>query len=96
MSVRCRAGSRPFSSAGASPALCGAPAPAFCSVAWPPPPGSPRPPTPSRAGLMTCGSLGFGAGMGLPNIKKNSDEFDLESEVGVGTKVIVVIKHQKP
>lgn len=29
--------------------------------------------------------LGFGAGMGLPNIKKYTDEFLLETEVGVGT-----------
>ncbi len=29
--------------------------------------------------------LGFGAGMGLPNIKKYTDEFKLETEVGVGT-----------
>ena len=26
--------------------------------------------------------LGFGAGMGLPNIKKYTDEFNIESEVG--------------
>ena len=26
--------------------------------------------------------MGFGAGMGLPNIKRNSDTFDIESEVG--------------
>jgi anti-sigma regulatory factor (Ser/Thr protein kinase)/Fe-S-cluster-containing hydrogenase component 2 len=31
--------------------------------------------------------LGFGAGMGLPNIKKNSDVFDIESAVGKGTRV---------
>lgn len=31
--------------------------------------------------------LGFGAGMGLPNIKKYTDEFGIESEVGKGTKV---------
>lgn len=31
--------------------------------------------------------LGFGAGMGLPNIKKNSDEMRIESEVGRGTKL---------
>jgi serine/threonine-protein kinase RsbT len=31
--------------------------------------------------------MGFGAGMGLPNIKKNSDEFRIESTVGKGTKV---------
>lgn len=32
-------------------------------------------------------SLGFGAGMGLPNMKKYSDEFDIQSTVGVGTTV---------
>lgn len=31
--------------------------------------------------------LGFGAGMGLPNIKKCSDEMKLESKVGVGTNL---------
>lgn len=35
--------------------------------------------------------LGFGAGMGLPNIKHNSDEFHIESEVGKGTRVIVEV-----
>ena len=30
-------------------------------------------------------AMGFGAGMGLPNIKKNTDELKVESEVGVGT-----------
>lgn len=35
--------------------------------------------------------LGFGAGMGLPNIKRCSDEFDLKSEVGKGTEVTIVI-----
>ncbi len=29
--------------------------------------------------------MGFGAGMGLPNIKRNTDEFKLESVVGEGT-----------
>ena len=29
--------------------------------------------------------MGFGAGMGLPNIKKNVDELDIKSTVGVGT-----------
>lgn len=29
--------------------------------------------------------LGFGAGMGLPNIKRNSDKLDIHSTVGVGT-----------
>ncbi len=31
--------------------------------------------------------MGFGAGMGLPNMKKNSDIFKIESEKGKGTKV---------
>jgi anti-sigma regulatory factor (Ser/Thr protein kinase) len=31
--------------------------------------------------------MGFGYGLGLPNIKKNSDVFVLESEVGRGTKL---------
>lgn len=36
-------------------------------------------------------NLGFGAGMGLPNMKKYSDTFDLTSEVGVGTKVVMTV-----
>ena len=36
--------------------------------------------------------MGFGFGMGLPNIRKNSDEFNLESEVGVGTTVSAMIR----
>ena len=36
--------------------------------------------------------LGFGFGMGLPNMKRNSDEFRIESEVGKGTRVFVRIK----
>jgi len=31
--------------------------------------------------------MGFGAGLGLPNIKKNTDELSIESEVGKGTTV---------
>ncbi len=34
--------------------------------------------------------LGFGAGMGLPNMKKNSDIFEIESEKGNGTRVRMV------
>ena len=30
-------------------------------------------------------NMGFGAGMGLPNINRNTDEFTIESEVGEGT-----------
>ncbi len=36
-------------------------------------------------------SLGFGAGMGLPNMKKYSDTFELTSEVGVGTHVVMTV-----
>ena len=36
-------------------------------------------------------SLGFGAGMGLPNMKKYSDEFDIQSTVGVGTTVTMAV-----
>ena len=36
--------------------------------------------------------MGFGFGMGLPNIKKNSDDFQLESEVGMGTTVSAMIR----
>jgi anti-sigma regulatory factor (Ser/Thr protein kinase) len=39
--------------------------------------------------------MGFGAGMGLPNIKKNSDEFFIESEVGVGTTLWITIRHEQ-
>lgn len=37
-------------------------------------------------------NIGFGAGMGLPNMKKNSDEMDIDSTVGVGTTVHMKIK----
>lgn len=39
--------------------------------------------------------MGFGAGMGLPNIKKNSDAFDLQTEVGKGTTIKSTIYFQK-
>lgn len=32
-------------------------------------------------------SLGFGAGMGLPNMKRYSDTMDVQSTVGVGTTI---------
>jgi len=35
--------------------------------------------------------LGFGAGMGLPNIKKQSDEISLTSELGKGTTLVIKI-----
>ena len=36
-------------------------------------------------------SLGFGAGMGLPNMKRYTDEMKVESEVGKGTTVTMVV-----
>jgi len=36
-------------------------------------------------------SLGFGAGMGLPNIKKYTDEFRLDTELGVGTTLTLKV-----
>lgn len=35
--------------------------------------------------------LGFGAGMGLPNMKRSSDEFLIETELNVGTTVTMTI-----
>jgi len=35
--------------------------------------------------------LGFGAGMGLPNIKKNADRFHIDSRVGRGTRLEITI-----
>ena len=34
--------------------------------------------------------MGFGAGMGLPNIKKNSDKFEISSIPGKGTLIDVI------
>ena len=49
-----------------------------------------------QAGFTTAGDaardLGFGAGMGLPNMKKYSDEMTVESTVGVGTTVTMVVR----
>lgn len=35
--------------------------------------------------------LGFGAGMGLPNIKKYTDDFRIETEVGKGTTLYLKV-----
>lgn len=32
-------------------------------------------------------SMGFGAGMGLPNMKRNADQFAIESALGAGTTI---------
>ena len=39
-------------------------------------------------------SLGFGAGMGLPNMKKYSDEMTIDSVVGQGTTLKMVVYAQ--
>ena len=44
----------------------------------------------STAG-QTARELGFGAGMGLPNMKRYSDEMTIDTEVGKGTTVTVKI-----
>lgn len=36
-------------------------------------------------------SLGFGAGMGLPNMKKYSDTFQIDTIIGVGTTVRMTV-----
>lgn len=36
--------------------------------------------------------MGFGAGMGLSNINKNADEFEISSIVGVGTTLLITNK----
>ncbi|MEI6348370.1 MAG: ATP-binding protein [Bacteroidota bacterium] len=47
-----------------------------------------------QAGFSTASpavrEMGFGAGMGLPNIKNNTDELNIKSEVGVGTTLLMV------
>ena len=52
-----------------------------------------------REGFSTAGQtareLGFGAGMGLPNIKRYSDEMNIETQLGKGTTVTVCIRIPK-
>ena len=40
---------------------------------------------------QTVRDLGFGAGMGLPNMKRYADEMEVTSQLGVGTKVVMTI-----
>lgn len=48
-----------------------------------------------QAGYSTASDkareLGFGAGMGLPNIQKNSDNLTIESKEGEGTRVTITV-----
>jgi anti-sigma regulatory factor (Ser/Thr protein kinase) len=36
-------------------------------------------------------SLGFGAGMGLPNMKRYSDSIKIDSALGKGTKILMTV-----
>lgn len=49
-----------------------------------------------QAGYSTASdearNMGFGAGMGLANMKRFIDDFDIESEVGKGTKIKLRIR----
>lgn len=57
-------------------------------------PGIPDIPQAMQEGYSTATpavrEMGFGAGMGLPNMKKNVDELTIESKVGVGTTVRMI------
>lgn len=37
--------------------------------------------------------MGFGAGMGLPNIKKCSDKLHINSTINVGTKILMIFNY---
>ena len=37
-------------------------------------------------------SLGFGAGMGLPNMKKYSDDMEIDTRLGQGTTITMTVK----
>ena len=37
--------------------------------------------------------MGFGAGMGLPNMARCADEFDIKSMYGTGTTIHMLIRH---
>jgi anti-sigma regulatory factor (Ser/Thr protein kinase) len=52
-----------------------------------------------QAGYSTASArvreMGFGAGMGLQNIKNNADILNISSEVGVGTKLEIIVNLPK-
>lgn len=41
-------------------------------------------------------ALGFGAGMGLPNMRKYTDYMNIDTKVGVGTTVTMKVKVMQP
>lgn len=62
-------------------------------------PGIPNIDQAMEAGYSTASpevrEMGFGAGMGLPNIKNNADNLEIQSEVGKGTQVTITIRLQQ-
>jgi anti-sigma regulatory factor (Ser/Thr protein kinase) len=54
--------------------------------------------TAMREGFSTASpkvrKMGFGAGMGLPNMKKNSDNLRVESTPGIGTTVTMIFNYE--
>jgi serine/threonine-protein kinase RsbT len=58
-------------------------------------PGIPDIPLAMQKGYSTASrevrEMGFGAGMGLPNISSNADRFDITSELGKGTSLDITI-----
>lgn len=58
-------------------------------------PGIPDIPMAMKAGFSTASpkvrEMGFGAGMGLQNIKNNVDEMNISSAVGVGTQLDMTV-----
>ena len=52
-----------------------------------------------QAGYSTASDkvreMGFGAGMGLQNIKNNADELIIKSQVGVGTQLTIIVNLNK-
>ena len=59
-------------------------------------PGIPNVELAMQAGYSTAPdevrSLGFGAGMGLPNMKKYTDSMEIDARIGEGTKITMVVK----
>ena len=39
-------------------------------------------------------NLGFGAGMGLPNMKRYTDTMEITSKIGEGTKIVMTVCHK--
>lgn len=39
-------------------------------------------------------SLGFGAGMGLPNMKRYTDNLEIETQLGKGTRITMQVNYQ--